>query len=282
MSHARFVKNLNTIYNEVTLYSEFKELGRLSLMLSTFEWEKDFRYVVPMFLLNGFNYAYFVRNDLTKPDLRDILDTIFIQTRRVVSTIQLSIKNLKECTSINKCAYPAIDITRFCKELLFLPECILSNVYAYKVSSEFYYQDRPLFNYSGPLYIETKRIEQENKCVWSALAILDRKIASINCAIEYYVYTRTFPIEGKLVKHHTISNGMYYSPSLKALRDSIRLLDPKLLGFNISQYESLPLSIKKGYHSYITANFLEIRKYVKKKDMRYLLAWKTGRFCATL
>lgn len=280
MSHRRFESNLNLIYRDINFYFNFKQNGRVKLMIDTFLEEKDFRYIIPMFLMSGFDFEYFITQDLKDVDLIPVFENLYIRTRQIALDIKKSVKNRDELANYHRCSKPKVSLDYICNDIKSVPNRLVLPIYNYKLDSEFFYEDAPRFNMYGPLYIAMKdKLKAAKKIMsWSSLPIADRKFSNSNCVIEYYIYTGAFPIEGKLVKADTKKSRMYLKPTEEGLRNAIKQRDPQLLGFHLSQYESLPVTVKKAHHSFIKNNYQMIKKYIRKNELKILNAWRLGNY----
>ena len=280
MSHRMFELNLNSIYKDINFYFNFKQSGRIKLMIDIFLEEKDFRYIIPMFLMSGFDFEYFVTQDLKDINFIPVFENLYIRTRRIALDIKRSVKNRDELADYHRCSLPKISLDFICNDIKSVPNRLVLPIYNYKLDSEFFYEDAPRFNLFGPLYIEMKDKQKAAKKIksWESLPIAERKFSNSNCVIEYYIYSGAFPIEGKLVKADIKKSRMYLKPTEDGLRSAIKQRDPELLGFHLSQYESLPVTIKKAHHSFIINNYPILVKHIKRCDLPYLNAWRGGNY----
>jgi hypothetical protein len=284
MTHIKFNKTLNSIYQGIDTYTEMRNSMRVEKLLSIVEEDKDFRYIIPMFLLPGFDVNYFENATIMTDDMRAVCHKLYLQTRRVVLAIKASLKNRVENAAHHRTAKPIVDLSWFNNDAKNIEDVLVKPIYDYKMKSEFFYENEPKFNTYGPLYLSVKdKLNRvKNHKGWSSLAIEDRKFSNNSAVIEYYIYSGQFPIEGKLVKNDINKSRMYLKPSVDALREAIRSKNPQLLGLNLSQYERLAKTVKCSFSGYILENYSEIKKYTKRCDLPYLVAWRTGNYEFTL
>lgn len=278
MSHLEFERNLEFIYNKCTTYQELREINRVPILINILKEEKDFRYLIPLFLMIDFDFNYFVSTLDHDPDLLSIIRGLYIRTRRIVLDIKRSIQSISRDASYHRCLEPKINISWFKDDSKSVRDTMVSSVYDYKMSSDFFYEMEPRFNLFGPLYVSVgdKKKSQAKTTAWTRLPIEERKLSNCNCAIEYYIYTGAFPIEGKLIKKDTKKTQMYLKPTVAKLREAIKQRDPIALGRNLSEFELLPITIKRSCKTFIEENYSEIKKNTKKQNQAYLNAWRLG------
>jgi len=280
MSHIKFNKTLRSIYGMSCTYSDMRTGMHIEKLMNVLEEEKDFRYLIPLFLLPGFDVSYFENTTIMNEELRVVCHKLYLQTRRIVLAIKASLKSRNQVAAYHRCMEPMIDLSWFNNDAKNVKDTMVTPIHDYKMQSEFFYEEAPKFNTFGPTYLSMKDRLNELKSHegWSSLAIEDRKLSNNNCVIEYYIYTGTFPIEGKLIKRDIRKSRMYLKPSVDALRTAICTRNTQLLGFNISQYEKLGRTVKSSFSTFILENYSEIKKYTKKQDQPYLTAWRTGNY----
>lgn len=268
------------IYQDMGTYTDMRNSMRIEKLILTVEEEKDFRFLIPLFLLPGFDVNYFENTTVMDDDLRAVCHKLYLQTRRIVLAIKASVKSRVENAAYRRCAEPIIDLSWFSNDLSNVQDIIVTPIHDYKMQAEFFYEDQPKFNTFGPLYlsVKDKLTSLKNHQGWSSLAIEQRKFSNNTAVIEYYIYSGGFPIEGKLIKKDHKKSRMYLKPTVDALRAAIISRSPQLLGFNLSQYERLSKSVKRSFTPFILENYSEIKKYTKRCDLPYLVAWRTGSY----
>ena len=280
MSHIKFNKTLQTIYQDMKTYSDMRNSMRIEKLIVIVEEQKDFRYLIPLFLLPGFDVNYFENTTIMDDDLRAVCHKLYLQTRRLVLAIKASINSRVENASYRRCADPIIDLSQFNNDSKNVQDTLVTPIHDYKMQAEFFYEEQPKFNTFGPLYLSVKdRLNVlKNHKGWTSLPIEQRKFSNNTAVIEYYIYSGGFPIEGKLIKKDEKKSRMYLKPTVDALRAAIIAKNPQLLGFNLSQYERLSKGVKRSFLPFILENYLIIKKYTKRVDLPYLVAWRTGSY----
>jgi len=277
MSVIQFNQNLESIYYRMNTYEDMRNHNRIEKLFNIVEETKDFRFFIPLFLFKDFDAMFFISHAQAYfPKLADLSKSLYTRTRRIALGVKQSQKNMLKVASYRKAYTPKIDCMNFLDTSQLIPDTLLAPINAYKMESDFFYEHLPYFNHFGPIYlaIKDKTTTQGKKKDWESLPIEERKICSNNCLIEYYIYTGTFPIEGKFLKATPKHNAMYLKPSVQGLRAAIRAKDLILLGLNLSEYEKLPLTLKKVKMSYIRENYAIIKQHTKRCDLPYLNAWR--------
>ena len=280
MSHLQFELKLNRIYKDVTNYEEMRYNGRIFDLINTITQEQDFRYALPLLVMSDFHFSYFEQTTECPKEIMELIKNLYIRVRRISKDIANSLKNRDELASYHRCRMPKIDVTKIVNDPAVPLNILVESTHKYKMKSDFFYETQPVFNFFGPLYreVKLKTATQTKNIAWASLPMIDRRISSNNCVIEYYLYTGTLPIEGKLIKIDTEKTRMYLKPDVAVLRHAIRQRDLKLLGVNLSEYEKLPISVKRSHHALIIENYNEIKKYTKKVNQPYLAAWRMGNY----
>jgi len=278
MSHAKFEQNLTTLYEGCDTFPEFMKYNRIPMMFNLMKQEKDFRYIIPMFLLKLFDYGYFTHVYDVDPDIQELVKGLFIRTKRIGLAVKRSSESINKLASYHRCIPPKLDMQHLGDDSSNLTNTLVELPHEYKMQSYFFYENLCRFNLFGPLYVEQKDVERSKSKLtpWNRLPIEQRKISNCNCAIEYYIYTGTFPIEAKYVKKDNPHSRLYVKPTVEALRIAIKQRDPIALGRNISQYPLLPLTVKRSCKSFIKDNYQIIKENIRKSEQCYLTAWRLG------
>lgn len=280
MSHAKFERNLSNIYEDCASYEDLILKNRIQHIEQLFVTEKDFRYLVPMMLMKDFSYPHLIKSGIQNLDLTNIITEIYKRVRDVAVSVKASVIRSTDVFGYKKTKTPKINVCDFDPKYHQLLFEALKPINSYKLNSDFFYESCPRFRLSGPLYdnVKIKLQEQSAKKGWSSLDILDRKLKSDKCCIEYYIFTGTFPIEGHLIKEHTIKRGMYLKSDVKSLKAALQTQNLQLLGSNLASYPNLPKTIKSHYRAFVTLNYEQIHKFTKRTDLKYLSSWRLGNY----
>jgi hypothetical protein len=283
MSHIKFEENLKDIYEGINDYDAFIYYGRFNKLIYHMKQDKDFRYAIPLFLLKLFSYSYFEHTQEIDPELNTLLKGLYIRTRRIALAVKRSSQSINKLAEYHRCIPPKINVDHMTDDSASIPNTLVELPNQYKMQSSFFYENLCRFNLFGPLYVGQKDKERANSKTipWTRLKIEHRKLTDCNCVIEYYIYTGRFPIEGKYVKKDNPHSRLYVKPTVEELRIAIKKRDPVALGRNISQYEYLPLTVKRSCATFIKDNRLEIKKHIRKSEIMYLTAWATGNYSFT-
>ena len=281
MTHRIFLTNLNKIYRDITSYNEMIVNDRLDLLLNTVINEKDFRYLIPLYVMPDFMFVHF--NNFAfhhHTHLINMLTNVYQRTKRIALLVKKSVDSRDPLANFHR-TYPAkVSIAHFANKHEESDNIVTYKVSDYKLQSDFFYEHIPRFNHVGPLYEAVKRkLTIHGKVnMWSMLPIQDRKLSDYNCVIEYYIYQKSFPIEGKFIKDNDKKNLMFLTPSLDALRAALKAGNIKLISYNFSQYPLLSITMKRAYLGIIKENYHDFKQYTKKCDLPYLNAWRLGSY----
>jgi len=273
MTHQQFLANLKKIYKDVTSYNEMTVNHRLDILFDILEEDKDFRYIIPLYVMEDFQFPYFIdyvyhRNAY----LVNMLIHLFKATHKIARRVQRSIKSRVKFATIHR-TYPAkVNVAHFPRKIDAFANVVTQLENNYKLQAEFFYEHLPHFNHIGPLYQALKDKHSIN--TWDKLPIQERKITGYNCLIEYYIYENKFPIEGKFIKDDMKKNLMFLEPSLDALRSALKQGNAQLIGYNMAKYDELPATVKKIYRNMIKNDYFVIKEFTKKSDLHYLNNWR--------
>jgi hypothetical protein len=233
-----------------------------------------------LFLLKLFSYSYFEHTQEIDPELNTLLKGLYIRTRRIALAVKRSSQSINKLAEYHRCIPPKINVDHMTDDSASIPNTLVELPNQYKMQSSFFYENLCRFNLFGPLYVGQKDKERANSKTipWTCLAIEHRKLTDCNCVIEYYIYTGRFPIEGKYVKKDNPHSRLYVKPTVEELRNAIKQRDPVALGRNISQYEYLPLTVKRSCATFIKDNYQELKKFIRKSEYPILNAWRLGNY----
>ena len=283
MSHLKFERNLKLIYNEMAVFEDIRSSTRIQMLLNVLEEEKDFRYLIPLMLLPGFDFNYFYNTLNTNEELRKLVYHVYVRVRQEALSIKKSVASRKSIAPFHRCLQSAIDLFWYKNDAPDLRDTLITPIYDYKLQAEFFYEAEPIFNTYGPCYlaVRDKVNSLKNISSWTALPMQERKLSNCNCVIEYYIYTGKFPVEARLIRRDAKKLYMYLKPTVAQLRAAIKQRDPQLLGYNLSEYEQLPMTVKRNCHAFIKENYTIIKQYTKQKNLPYLKAWLFGQYVYT-
>ncbi len=280
MSHLKFERNLKSIYSEMAVFEDIRSSTRIKMLFNVLEEEKDFRYLVPLMLLPGFDFNYFYNTLDVNEELRKLIHHVYVRVRQEALSIKKSILSRKSIAPYHRCSKSEIDLFWYKNDAPDIKDSLITPIYDYKLQAEFFYESEPSFNTFGPCYlaVKDKLSGLKNISSWTALPIEERKLSNSNCVIEYYIYTGKFPVEARLIRRDAKKLFMYLKPTVSQLRAAIKQLDPQLLGYNLSEYEQLPMTVKRNCHTFIKENYAMIKKYTKARNLPYLNAWRLGNY----
>ena len=233
-----------------------------------------------MFLLKLFDFGYFSHTQDVDADLQPLIKGLYIRTRRIALAVKRSAQSINKLAEYHRCIAPKLSMEHFNDDTATIPNTLVEIPKEYKLQSSFFYEHACKFNLFGPLYVGQREVERQKikPVAWSDLAIELRKLTDCNCVIEYYIYTGRFPVEGKYVKKDNPHSRLYVKPSVEGLRTAIRQRDAVALGRNISQYEHLPLTVKRSCATFIKDNYQELKKFIRKSEYPILNAWRLGHY----
>ena len=280
MLHKQFLKAIEDIYTGISNYDGFLLDNRAKVLINYLEEERDFRFLLPLFFMKDFNFDDFVNNNELSDPTRNIIHLVYYQTKIIVKKLLHSIESRNEFSMTHRARVPKINI----KDVVFSKYIDrVEEVNFFKLKAEFFYEDKPDFNKVGPLYKSVKEKLTKSKIFnWSLLPIHERKLEGSRNVIEFYIFTKNFPPEGKLIKESTPkANHNFLKPSVKELRLALKDHNLHLLGYNICMYPQLPITIKKAYVNYIKTYYEELNSILKKCDKQYLTAWRLGNYSFT-